>query len=48
MGEIRTAQQWKALAPWKERRTVVFMSDFGTTDGAESAMRELRQACQGI
>ncbi len=39
MSEVRTAQEWKALAPWKERRTVVFMSDFGTTDGAVSAMR---------
>ena len=28
----------KELAPWKEQSTVVFMSDFGTGDGAVSAM----------
>ena len=39
MSEVKTAEEWKGLAPWKERRTVVFMSDFGTTDGAVSAMR---------
>ena len=39
MSEVKTAREWKELAPWKERRTVVFMSDFGTTDGAVSAMR---------
>lgn len=39
MSEVKTAREWKELAPWKERRTVVFMSDFGTADGAVSAMR---------
>ncbi|MGN1189714.1 MAG: SAM-dependent chlorinase/fluorinase, partial [Candidatus Ornithospirochaeta sp.] len=28
----------KAKAPWKERKTVVFLSDFGIADGAVSAM----------
>ena len=47
MSEERTAQEWKALAPWKERRTVVFMSDFGTTDGAVSAMRGVAASVSG-
>lgn len=47
MSEARTAQEWKALAPWKERRTVVFMSDFGTTDGAVSAMRGVAASVSG-
>lgn len=47
MSEVRTAQEWKALAPWKERRTVVFMSDFGTTDGAVSAMRGVAASVSG-
>ena len=29
------ARKLKELAPWKEQSTVVFMSDFGTGDGAE-------------
>ncbi|MCR5760561.1 MAG: S-adenosyl-l-methionine hydroxide adenosyltransferase family protein [Sphaerochaetaceae bacterium] len=33
-----SASELKALSPWKERQTVVFMSDFGTADGAVSAM----------
>lgn len=32
------AEDLKKLAPWKERQTVVFMSDFGMVDGAVSAM----------
>ncbi len=32
------AQQLKSQHPWTERKTVVFMSDFGTVDGAVSAM----------
>ncbi len=32
------AEKLKAEHPWTERRTVVFMSDFGTGDGAVSAM----------
>ncbi len=39
MSEIKDAKGWKSLAPWKEQKTVVFMSDFGTSDGAVSAMR---------
>lgn len=38
MNEIKTAEEWKTLAPWKDQQTVVFMSDFGTSDGAVSAM----------
>jgi S-adenosylmethionine hydrolase len=33
-----------ANAPWKERRTVVFLSDFGTSDGAVSAMHGVANA----
>ena len=36
-----TGLEIKALkdrAPWKERKTVVFLSDFGYADGAVSAM----------
>lgn len=47
MSEVRTAGEWKTLAPWKERRTVVFMSDFGTTDGAVSAMRGVAASVSG-
>jgi len=32
------AEELKKLALWKERQTVVFMSDFGMVDGAVSAM----------
>ncbi|MFA6689509.1 MAG: SAM hydrolase/SAM-dependent halogenase family protein [Sphaerochaetaceae bacterium] len=32
------ARRLKGERPWLERRTVVFMSDFGTVDGAVSAM----------
>lgn len=32
------AQALKTDAPWKDRGTVVFLSDFGTVDGAVSAM----------
>lgn len=32
------AEELKKLAPWKTRKTVVFMSDFGNVDGAVSAM----------
>lgn len=35
---FHSASELKALAPWKERQTVVFMTDFGTADGAVSAM----------
>ena len=31
-------EELKRLEPWKERGTVVFLSDFGTVDGAVSAM----------
>lgn len=35
---FKNAKELKALAPWTERQTVVFMSDFGYVDGAVSAM----------
>lgn len=33
-----SSEELKAKAPWKERKTVVFLSDFGFSDGAVSAM----------
>lgn len=36
--EFTNSSELKKLAPWKERGTVVFLSDFGTVDGAVSAM----------
>lgn len=33
-----SAEELKKIAPWKDRKTVVFMSDFSTVDGAVSAM----------
>ena len=33
-----SAEELKREEPWKKRATVVFMSDFGTVDGAVSAM----------
>lgn len=47
MSESRTAEEWKNLAPWKNRKTVVFMSDFGTNDGAVSAMRGVASSVSG-
>ena len=38
MAEFNNISELKALAPWKKQGTVVFMSDFGTADGAVSAM----------
>lgn len=35
---FQNADELKRLSPWKDRGTVVFMSDFGTVDGAVSAM----------
>ena len=35
---FESSEELKTLAPWKERGTVVFLSDFGTVDGAVSAM----------
>lgn len=35
---FENAEELKGLAPWKDRGTVVFLSDFGTVDGAVSAM----------
>ena len=35
---FENAQELKNKAPWKIRKTVVFMSDFGLSDGAVSAM----------
>lgn len=34
-----TIEELKELHPWTERKTLVFMSDFGLGDGAVSAMR---------
>lgn len=39
MKTFESAKELKDLAPWKERETVVFLSDFGLADGAVSAMR---------
>ncbi len=36
--KVCQAEELKVRHPWTERRTVVFMSDFGTGDGAVSAM----------
>ena len=47
MSESRTAEEWKSMAPWKDRKTVVFMSDFGTNDGAVSAMRGVASSVSG-
>ena len=38
MTQFNSIEELLALAPWKTQRTVVFMSDFGTADGAVSAM----------
>ncbi|MBQ3697686.1 MAG: S-adenosyl-l-methionine hydroxide adenosyltransferase family protein [Spirochaetales bacterium] len=35
------------MAPWKDRKTIVFMSDFGTNDGAVSAMRGVASSVSG-
>lgn len=37
-GLSSSAEELKERHPWLDRRTVVFMSDFGTVDGAVSAM----------
>ena len=47
MSDSRTAEQWKGMAPWKDRKTIVFMSDFGTNDGAVSAMRGVASSVSG-
>ncbi len=38
MKVFNSSEELKQIAPWKERGTVVFLSDFGTVDGAVSAM----------
>ena len=38
MAEYYTLNELKDRRPWLERKTVVFMSDFGYVDGAVSAM----------
>ena len=35
---FENVEELKKLSPWKDRKTVVFMSDFSTVDGAVSAM----------
>lgn len=35
---FNSAEELKKMELWKQRRTIVFMSDFGTVDGAVSAM----------
>lgn len=47
MSDSRTAEQWEGMAPWKDRKTIVFMSDFGTNDGAVSAMRGVASSVSG-
>ncbi len=45
----RIAEELKDQCPWRERRTVVFMSDFGTVDGAVSAMHGVAdEVCQDL
>lgn len=44
-----SAAELKALAPWKQRKTIVFMSDFGSADGAVSAMHGVADSvCQDL
>jgi len=44
-----SAEELKKIAPWKGRKTVVFMSDFSTVDGAVSAMHGVAdQVCHDI
>lgn len=40
------SKELKKLAPWKDRGTVVFLSDFGTVDGAVSAMHGVADAVE--
>ena len=47
MSDSRTTEEWKDMAPWKDRKTIVFMSDFGTNDGAVSAMRGVASSVSG-
>lgn len=47
--KVRIAEELKDRSPWRERRTVVFMSDFGTVDGAVSAMHGVAdEVCQDL
>jgi len=49
MKNFENAAELKKLAPWKDRKTVVFMSDFGTSDGAVSAMHGVAdQVCRDL
>ena len=48
MQSFADAGKLKELAPWKERATVVFMSDFGYSDGAVSAMHGVAAEVSGI
>ena len=47
MSDSKAAEKWKVMAPWKDRKTIVFMSDFGTNDGAVSAMRGVASSVSG-
>lgn len=38
MTDRQLLEEYKAKKPWLERKTIVFLSDFGTVDGAVSAM----------
>lgn len=44
-----TLEEMKRAQSWKDRGTVVFLSDFGTSDGAVSAMHGVAdQVCHGL
>ena len=47
MQSFADVRKLKELAPWKERATVVFMSDFGYSDGAVSAMHGVAAEVSG-
>ena len=38
MKDIELLEEFKTSKPWLDRKTIVFLSDFGTVDGAVSAM----------
>lgn len=46
---FENVEELKKSAPWKNRKTVVFMSDFGLSDGAVSAMHGVAdEVCQNL
>lgn len=44
MDTFNSVEELKKSAPWRDRGTVVFLSDFGTVDGAVSAMHGVADA----